>query len=118
MKVSICITVLNEEKSIRVLIESILKQSKKPDEVVIVDGGSTDKTVKIIRHLQKKDRRIKLLEEKCSRSEGRNLAVELAKNDAIIMTDAGCIAKKHWLKRLAESFKNEEIDYSRPDFMK
>ena len=39
MKVSVCITVYNEERSISKLVESLLRQSKKPEEIVIVDGG-------------------------------------------------------------------------------
>ena len=47
MKVSLVVTVLNEEPSIAALLESILSQTKKADEIVIVDGGSTDKTIDI-----------------------------------------------------------------------
>lgn len=110
MKVSVCITVFNEEKSITKLINSLLNQTKKPDEIVIVDGGSTDKTVELINHFQKKDKRIKLIVEKCSRSEGRNLAVELSKNGIIAMTDAGCIAKKNWIKNITDPFENDKVD--------
>ena len=49
MKVSVCITVFNEEGSIGELLDSLLKQTKKPGEIVIVDGGSKDKTVDVIR---------------------------------------------------------------------
>jgi glycosyltransferase involved in cell wall biosynthesis len=109
MKVSVCITVFNEVGSVAKLLESLLHQSKKPDEIVIVDGGSTDKTVEIIHHFQKKDRRIRLLVQKSSPAEGRNLSVELAKNNIIAMTDAGCVIDKNWLKRIAEPFKNREV---------
>jgi len=110
MKVSVCITVYNEEKSIGDLIKSLLKQSKKPNEIVIVDSESEDKTVQVIRHYQKKDKRIKLLVQKCSRAEGRNLSVEIAKNSIIATTDADCTPKKNWLKRIIEPFKHKSID--------
>src|SRR3972149_7809621 len=110
MKASVCITVFNEEGTIGPLLESLLVQSKKPDEVVIVDGGSRDKTVDIIRHFEKKDRRIKVLVQKCSRAQGRNIGVEIAKNDIIAVTDAGCIAQKDWLKKITEPLVNSEID--------
>lgn len=110
MKSSVCLTIHNEEKSISGAIEALLSQSKKPNEIVIVDAESTDKTVQIVRHWQKKDRRIKLLVKKCSRAEGRNIAVDLAKNEIIAMTDAGCVANKDWLKNISSPFKNEEVD--------
>jgi glycosyltransferase involved in cell wall biosynthesis len=112
LKVSVCITILNEEKSISKLIESLLKQSKKADEIIIVDGGSSDKTVEIIRHLQKKDKRIKLIIQKCTRSEGRNISIDLAKNDIIATTDADCTTDVNWLKNLTEPFKYKDVDIS------
>lgn len=112
MKISVVITVLNEEKSIGPLLDALLTQSLKPDKIVIVDGGSKDKTREILRHYQKKDKRIKVLFQKSSRAEGRNLGVEVAKNEVITMTDAGCIPDKDWLKNLTAPFKNPEIDIS------
>jgi glycosyltransferase involved in cell wall biosynthesis len=112
MNISICITTLNEERTIGVLLDSLLRQSKKPTKIIIVDGGSGDKTVEIIRHYQQKDGRIKLLVEPCSRARGRNLAVEIAKEDIIAMTDAGCIADKNWLKNLTAPFVTGRVDVS------
>ena len=110
MKVSICITVFNEEKSIKKLLESLLNQSKKADEIVIVDGGSKDRTAEIIRHLQKKNQKIKLLIERCTRARGRNLSVDLAKNEIIAITDADCTARKDWLENVTEPFTNSKVD--------
>jgi glycosyltransferase involved in cell wall biosynthesis len=110
MKISVCVTTLNEEESVGTLLEALLNQSKKPDEIVIVDGASSDKTVLAIRHYQKKDSRIKLLVEKSSRARGRNLGVEIAKNQVIAMTDAGCVPKNDWLERLSVPFRNDQVD--------
>jgi len=110
MKTSVCITVFNEEKSISKLIESLSNQTVKPGEIIIVDAESKDKTVSIIHHWQKKDKRIKLLTKKCSRSEGRNLSIELAKNEIIAVTDAGCIPRRDWLERLTRHFKNKNVE--------
>lgn len=112
MNISICITTFNEGGSIGKLLESLLTQTKKPEEIIVVDGGSTDKTLEIINHYQKRDGRIKLLREKCSRARGRNLGVEIAKNEIIAMTDAGCVADRNWLERITQPFINEEVDIS------
>lgn len=110
MNISVCITVLNEEESIGRLLDSLLAQTKKPDQIVIVDGGSRDKTVEIIRHYQRKDGRIKLLVEKCPRARGRNLAVELAREELVVMTDAGCVASRDWIKNITEPFSDTRVD--------
>lgn len=104
MNISVCITVLNEEGSIRKLLDSLLEQTKKANEIIIADGGSTDKTIKIINHYQKKFSEIKLLKEKCTRSRGRNLAVEMARNEIIAMTDAGCVPRDDWLEKITAPF--------------
>lgn len=104
MNTSICITVLNEESSIEKLLDSLLVQSQKPTEIVIVDGGSIDKTVDIIRHYQKKYSVIKLIIENSSRAKARNIAVDIAKNEIVAMTDAGCIADPDWLKNITHPF--------------
>ena len=48
-KVSVIMTVLNEAASIKTILENLLSQSRKPDEIVIVDGGSRDGTTELIR---------------------------------------------------------------------
>ena len=48
MKVSLITTVFNEEKTITPFLKSVLVQIRKPNEIIIVDGGSTDFTVKKI----------------------------------------------------------------------
>ncbi len=106
---SVCVTTLNEEGSIGELLESLLKQSRKPGEIVIVDGGSTDGTVEMIRHWQKKDRRIRLLSGRHTRARGRNLGIEMAKNQILALTDAGCIAKKDWLEKISEPLKDDNV---------
>jgi glycosyltransferase involved in cell wall biosynthesis len=112
MNVSICITTFNEEGSVGALLDSLLAQTKKPDEIIVVDGGSTDKTIEIISHYQKRFGGIKLLKEKCSRAKGRNLGVELARNQIIAITDAGCLAHKDWLKNITEPFNQDRVDIS------
>ena len=109
MKVSVCFTVLNEERTISKLLQGLLEQTKKPDEIVIVDGGSSDKTVEIIRHFQKKDKSIKLVVEKCTIAEGRNLSINLAKNEMVALTDAGCEPYRDWLENLVYFLRHKEI---------
>ncbi|HET9644526.1 MAG TPA: glycosyltransferase, partial [Burkholderiaceae bacterium] len=48
MRVSIVVTVRNERGSIVTLLESLLAQSHRPDEIIIVDGASTDGTLEIL----------------------------------------------------------------------
>jgi len=112
MNISICITVLNEEKSIGSLLDSLLIQTKKADEIVIVDAGSEDRTPEIIKHYQKKDRSIKLLVEKGGIAHGRNAAIEIARYPIIAQIDAGCIAENDWLEKLVKPLEYDQVGVS------
>ncbi|MGD8519103.1 MAG: glycosyltransferase, partial [Anaerolineae bacterium] len=48
MKVSVIATVLNERDAIERLLQSFETQTRRPDEVVIADGGSTDGTLAVL----------------------------------------------------------------------
>lgn len=109
MNVSVVATVCNEEQSIKALLDSLLKQSLNPSEIVIVDGGSTDKTVQIIQDYQKKNKLINLIIDPGTISHGRNVAIKNAKYSIIAQTDAGCVADKNWLKKLIHHFANPSV---------
>lgn len=49
VKYSIAITIYNDEKSISTLLCDMLKQTVKPSEIVVADGGSTDNSAKLVR---------------------------------------------------------------------
>jgi len=105
MKVSVISTVYNEESSIEEFLYSLLSQSRKPDEIVIVDGGSTDRTVHVIRKHTQKGAPIKLIVKKGANiSQGRNIAIKNAKYDIIASTDAGCRLDNEWLKNIMSKF--------------
>lgn len=112
MRISLITTVLNEESSINQFLSSVSKQTKLPDELVIVDGGSTDRTVASIKYYVSRIKRIKvrLLRKKGNRSVGRNEAIKHSTGNVIAVSDVGCILDKNWLKNIAEPFKNENLD--------
>src|SRR3989344_1230536 len=90
MKKGLIITVYSEEKTILPLIESILLQTELPDEVVIVDGGSKDRTVSNIRYRVSSIKRTKfrVIVKKGNRSVGRNEAIRRSTAKIIAITDA------------------------------
>lgn len=105
-KISIVITVLNEEKTIERLLTALETQTFSPDEVIIVDGGSTDKTLQLLKAAAKNNRLIKIIEKAGNRSVGRNAGITLAKHDVIAITDAGCIPHHDWLEELAKCYRS------------
>lgn len=99
--VSLVITVRNEESALPALLESLEQQDRRPDEIVIVDGGSTDGTLALLGAFQAKHRHVSVLELPGSNiSQGRNAAVRAATGDIIAVTDAGVFLPTFWLAAL------------------
>lgn len=106
-KVSLIATVLNEERSVGELLDSILAQARPPDEVVIVDGGSTDGTLDLLSRYQGA-LPLRILEEAgCAIGRGRNLAIAAAMGEIVAATDAGVRLDPAWLAELVRPFEVE-----------
>ncbi len=113
MKTTLITTVLNEEKSVEKFFKSLFLQTSFPDELIIVDGGSKDKTVEKILSVIKKNHKkieIKLLKKTGNRSVGRNFAVKNSSNEIILATDFGCSLDKNWVKNISAPFEDLEVD--------
>ena len=108
MLVSVIATVMNEGESIRWLLDSLVNQSRFPDEVVISDGGSTDNTVEILKeyepHLP-----LKIISSPESNiSRGRNDAIRAARGPVIAATDAGVVLSRDWIRELVRPFEEND----------
>lgn len=109
MRVSVIVTVKNEERAIGQLLDSLLAQSRMPDEVVVVDGGSSDSTARIIRDYANRGAPIKLLlRPGASISMGRNAAIAAANGEVIAATDAGVRLEPDWLEQIVVPFFSTE----------
>ncbi len=101
LQVSLVIPVRNEERSLRVLLESIRAQTRPPDEVILVDGGSNDRTVELARELTAGDPRYRVIEAgDATPGRGRNVGIAAATHDWIALTDAGIRLDPDWLAEL------------------
>jgi glycosyltransferase involved in cell wall biosynthesis len=103
--------VKNEESTIGDLIDALLKQTRKPDEIIIVDGGSTDRTPEIIKEYESRIPELKIYIEKgVNISKGRNIAMSYASHDIIACTDAGNLPEPTWLERLVKPLESGTAD--------
>ncbi len=109
--VSIIIPVKNFERTIEKTFEYLLNLDYPRDcwEWVIADGGSTDKTVEIIKTWQKKHPFIKLVEIPNCPSPGfaRNKALEVVKGAFLFFTDADCAPAKNWITEILRHFERD-----------
>lgn len=106
LPVTLVATVRNERNTIEAFVDSLLKQSTKPEEIIIIDGASTDGTRELLERYSQRGE-IVLVSQDCNIAQGRNLGISRAKNDIIAVTDAGCIVTETWLKNILECFKQD-----------
>lgn len=100
-KVSLIIPVRDEAETIQDLLDSVTRQSRMPDEVIFVDGGSRDRTVEMLRSACETNPRFRLIEaRKALPGQGRNIGVANALYDWIAFTDAGNRLNDDWLEQL------------------
>lgn len=107
--VSVIMTIKNDAVGVAETLASLAKQSVAPGEIVVVDGGSTDNTVDVVRRFAGYNRRIRLIETDGGNiAHGRNLAARHATGDVLACIDAGCVAEPEWLERLIQPFRDDE----------
>ena len=104
MKISVIVTVKNEDESIHRLLDSLAAQTRAPDEVVICDGGSTDGTLDALSTEQRLPLKV-IVRPGANISQGRNAAIAEATGDVIASTDAGVVLVPEWLQELVAPFE-------------
>jgi cellulose synthase/poly-beta-1,6-N-acetylglucosamine synthase-like glycosyltransferase len=113
-RISVVISVRNEERNITELLSALCSQTFKPLEVILVDDHSTDHTVEIVETWKKTNaslplRIIKLGQDAAGKKKAIATAVAQAKGDVIVTTDADCRVGAGWLLSIATRFSDEQV---------
>ncbi len=105
MRISVVVPVYNEETYIGACLDALMKQVVLPDEIIVVDNNSTDRTVEIAKRYP-----IKLVKEKQQgMTPARNKGFNEAKYEIISRTDADTVVSPTWIKRIKKNFEDEEL---------
>lgn len=110
--VSIVIPAYNEEDVIKACLESCLKQSDAPDEIIVVDNNSTDSTASIVRSFQRrhKEARIRLLKEsKQGIIPARNKGFAAASSEVLGRIDADAMISREWVANVRRTFSDASV---------
>jgi glycosyltransferase involved in cell wall biosynthesis len=105
-KISIIVPTLNEEKNISNLLLSLKKQSFKDFETIIVDGGSSDNTVRKAR----KFGAITIVKPGLKEFPSRNEGVKIARGEILLFTGADVVMLEKTLETIINEFEKNEID--------
>ena len=105
--ISVVVPVYNGGKTIRATIEQLLTQSIKPDEIIVVDDGSTDDTPDILKSF---GNQIKVLSKtKGGPASARNAGIRASSSALIAFTDSDCFPAQDWLEQIVKGFHSLSV---------
>ena len=113
-EVSVVIPTLNEEKVIGGCLKHLINQKDKPLEIIIVDNGSTDSTMEVVRRLKPKFIRKKITIKlfyypRGNQTNARDFGVRKALGEMIGFLDADAFPDKYWISNIKKNLKDERV---------
>jgi len=111
MKISVIIAAYNVEKYIEKCLESIISQTYKDLEIIVVNDGSTDNTLNLIKNFSKNDKRIVVIDKpNGGLSSARNAGLEIVTGDYIGFVDGDDYIKEEMYEKLYEISNENQCD--------
>ncbi len=97
--VSVIVPVFNREKKVGHAIESVLCQTYKDFEIIIIDDASTDNTVRIVEEYSNERINLIMLDKNSGAAKARNVGMSVARGEYIAFLDSDDVWDKHYLER-------------------
>jgi len=111
-KVSVIMPIYNKESRIKASIESVLKQTYRDFELILINDGSTDDSEKIAMEYYKKDSRIKYYSQvNQGVSVTRNNGIDIAKGEYISFIDADDEWDRYFLEKILQEVSGNNVCY-------
>lgn len=106
LTLSIVIPAYDEERYIKACLDSIAAQTIKPDEVIVVNNNSTDKTVEIVKNYPF----VKLIHEKRQHQAFAQAAgFNVASSDILGRIDADSVLPTDWVDKIKKGFEDKDV---------
>ena len=105
--VSVVIPVYNESRRLARCLDALSRQTRAPDEIIVVDNNSTDDSVEIARRYPL----VRIItEKKQGITHARSAGFDTARSDVIARIDADSVVRSDWVQTLHQIFADETVD--------
>ena len=110
-KISIIIPIYNTEEYLRECLNSVINQTLKEIEIILIDDGSTDNSGKICEEYASKDKRIKVIHQKNQGAAiSRNKGIDLAQGKYLYFLDSDDYIESDTLEKMLNKIEQEDAD--------
>jgi GT2 family glycosyltransferase len=100
--VSVIVPVYNGSKTLPACLQALTRQTLPPDEIIVVDDGSTDDTADIAARFEMTVVR----QENAGPAAARNCGAQIAQGHILLFTDADCRPTPDWVERMVAPFND------------
>jgi len=103
VRITAAIPCYNAERFISSCLESLIAQSRPPDEIIVVDDGSTDRTAEILS--SRRDVKVITLKQNRGVAHARNVLTKNASGEVIVFIDADAVADPNLIQELEVAYE-------------
>lgn len=109
MKISVLIPCHNEKLTLKKCILSVLAQSQKAHEIIVVNDGSTDKSLSILKSFGRKIKIVTIPVNSGNKSHAHEAGLKYVTGDVVVTTDADTILDRDFIQNISAEFKNKDV---------
>ena len=109
MNVSVIIPFYNAQETLGQCLEGLALQEVRPFEIILIDNGSTDQSLAVIRKAQQETGLPLVMASEVKRGPGpaRNRGISLARGELVAFLDADCVAQPDWIRNIEAVFDQD-----------
>lgn len=109
MKISALVPAHNEELTIKRCILSLLNQSQKVDQIIVVNDGSTDNTLRVLKSFKNRIKIVSLNKSAENKSHAQEAGLKYVTGDILITTDADTYLDQYFVENILKQFENPKV---------
>lgn len=109
MKITVLIPCHNEEKCIKACVQSCLDQTRKPDEILVINDGSTDRSQNILENFGTKIKLINIYPATGNKSHAQEKGLNHVIGEVFVSTDGDTILEKDFIKNIEKDFTDPNV---------
>ncbi len=107
MRISVGIITFNRPETLKLVLEALKLQTRKADEIIVVDNSTNDETQKLMKKYPKV--KYTYVKERIFQPQARNIILKKCNGNVIAFLDDDAVPEKQWLSAIEESYSDDNV---------